>query len=65
VAARVLLLNRLEQDRSLVREAGARARRAFEDHYDRPIGVARVLSILGLSVTSRAARVSCVAESAF
>jgi colanic acid biosynthesis glycosyl transferase WcaI len=65
VPAMVRLLTRLEQDRSLVREAGARARRAFEDHYDRPIGVARVLSILGLSVTSRMARVSCVAESAF
>jgi colanic acid biosynthesis glycosyl transferase WcaI len=65
VPGMVRLLIRLEQDRSLVREAGARARRAFEDHYDRPIGVARVLSILGLSVTSRTARVSCVAESAF
>jgi colanic acid biosynthesis glycosyl transferase WcaI len=64
VPGMVRLLIRLEQDRSLVREAGARARRAFEDHYDRPIGVARVLSILGLSVTSRTARVSCVAESA-
>jgi len=65
VPGMVRLRIRLEQDRSLVREAGARARRAFEDHYDRPIGVARVLSILGLSVTSRTARVSCVAESAF
>jgi colanic acid biosynthesis glycosyl transferase WcaI len=65
VAGMVQLLKRLEKDRSLVREAGARARRAFDDHYDRPIGVARVLSILGLSVTSRTARVSCVAESAF
>jgi len=65
VPGMVRLLIRLEQDRSLVREAGARARRAFEDHYDTPIGVARVLSILGLSVTSRMAHVSCVAESAF
>jgi glycosyltransferase involved in cell wall biosynthesis len=65
VPGMVRLLIRLEQDRSLVREAGARARRAFENHYDRPIGVGRVLSILGLSGTSRTARVSCVAESAF
>ena len=65
VPGMVRLLVRLEQDRTLVREAGARARRAFEDHYDRPIGVARVLSILGLSGTSRMARVSGVAESAF
>ena len=64
VPGMVRLLIRLEQDRSLVREAGARARRAFEDHYDRPIGVARILSILGLSETSRTTPVSCVAGSA-
>jgi glycosyltransferase involved in cell wall biosynthesis len=48
-AGMVKLLERLEQDRTLVREAGAQARRAFENHYDRPIGVARILSILGVS----------------
>ena len=52
-AGLVRLLERLEQDRGLVREAGARARRAFERYYDKPIGVARILSILGISETSR------------
>jgi glycosyltransferase involved in cell wall biosynthesis len=47
----VRLLERLEQDRSLVREAGVRARRAFEKYHDKPIGVARILSILGVSET--------------
>jgi hypothetical protein len=50
----VLLLERLERDRGLVREAGALARRAFEKFYDRPIGVARILSILGVSDTPKA-----------
>jgi colanic acid biosynthesis glycosyl transferase WcaI len=63
VAGMVRLLKRLEQDRALVREAGARARRAFEKYYDRPIGVARILSILGLSQTSRPTTDSRVAES--
>jgi glycosyltransferase involved in cell wall biosynthesis len=61
VAGMVRLLKRLEQDRALVREAGARARRAFEKYYDRPIGVAKILAILGLSETSRPTTVSCVA----
>jgi glycosyltransferase involved in cell wall biosynthesis len=47
----VRLLERLEQDRNLVREAGARARHAFEEYYDKPIGIARILSILGVSET--------------
>jgi putative colanic acid biosynthesis glycosyltransferase WcaI len=45
------LLRRLEQDRGLLNDAGVRARRAFEAQYDKPIGVARVLSILGISET--------------
>ena len=49
VAGLVRLLERLEQDRSVVREAGSHARRAFEKCYDKPIGVARILSILGVS----------------
>jgi glycosyltransferase involved in cell wall biosynthesis len=49
----VRLLIRLEQDRGLVRESGARARCAFDKYYDRPIGVARILSILGLVEPSR------------
>jgi colanic acid biosynthesis glycosyl transferase WcaI len=63
VAGMVQLLKRLEEDRGLVRETGALARRAFEKYYDRPIGVARILSILGLSQTSRPTPASCVAES--
>jgi glycosyltransferase involved in cell wall biosynthesis len=62
-AGMVRLLRRLEQDRALVRESGARARSAFEKYYDRPIGVARILSILGLSETSRPTPASCVDES--
>jgi glycosyltransferase involved in cell wall biosynthesis len=52
-AGLVRLLERLEQDRSLVREAGGRARRAFEQFYDKPIGVERILSILGVSEIPR------------
>jgi colanic acid biosynthesis glycosyl transferase WcaI len=63
VAGLVRLLKRLEQDRALVREAGERGRRAFEKYYDRPIGVARILSILGLSESSRPMPAPCVAES--
>jgi glycosyltransferase involved in cell wall biosynthesis len=48
-AGLVHLLGRLEEDRSLVREAGGRARRAFEEFYDKSIGVERILSILGVS----------------
>lgn len=49
VAGIVRLLQNLERERSLVYEAGARARRAFEKYYDRPIGSSRILSILGLA----------------
>jgi colanic acid biosynthesis glycosyl transferase WcaI len=59
----VRLLHRLEQDRGLLREAGARARTAFEQYYDRPIGVGRILSILGLVETPRVARVCTAASS--
>lgn len=60
-AGMVCLLKQLEQDRNLVREAGARARCAFEEYYDRPIGVTRILSILGLSAGSRPAAAPAVA----
>lgn len=60
--AMVRLLHRLEQDRGLVQEAGARARTAFEQYYDRPIGVGRILSILGFIETSRATSVRAVAS---
>jgi colanic acid biosynthesis glycosyl transferase WcaI len=52
-AGLVRLLERLEQGRSLVWEAGGRARRVFEQFYDKPIGVERILSILGVSELSR------------
>jgi colanic acid biosynthesis glycosyl transferase WcaI len=61
--AMVRLLLRLEQDRGLVREAGARARTAFEQYYDRPIGVGRILSILGLIETPGSAPLRAVAPS--
>jgi glycosyltransferase involved in cell wall biosynthesis len=40
------LLTHLNENRRLVIEAGARARAAFEKHFDRPIGVGRILKIL-------------------
>jgi colanic acid biosynthesis glycosyl transferase WcaI len=42
------LLETLSSQRHLISEAGARARQAFEQHYDRPMGVARIVKILGL-----------------
>lgn len=45
----VLLLERLEANRDLVRSAGERAREAFEQHHDLPVAVRRVINILGLS----------------
>ncbi|MDP9162170.1 MAG: glycosyltransferase family 4 protein [Acidobacteriota bacterium] len=51
VAGMIRLLEQLERDRGLVWEAGARGRHAFEKYYDMPIGVGRILSILGVTVT--------------
>jgi glycosyltransferase involved in cell wall biosynthesis len=45
----VQLLKQLDEDRALVREKGAQARHAFEKYYDRTVGVAKILSVLGLS----------------
>ena len=45
----VRLLQQLEGDRDLVKKAGARARDAFEKHYEKSLGAGRLLSILGLS----------------
>lgn len=47
-AALANLLERLSSERHLIVEAGARARMAFENYYDRPIAVARIVKILGL-----------------
>jgi glycosyltransferase involved in cell wall biosynthesis len=44
----VRLLLHLEQDRDLLGKAGVRARAVFRERYDKPIGVARVLTILGI-----------------
>jgi glycosyltransferase involved in cell wall biosynthesis len=63
VAGLVQLLRHLEQNRHLLRFAGLRARNAFEKQYDKPIGVARILSILGLSDTSAVTPTSAVAAS--
>ena len=43
----VSILERLAADRISVFAAGAYARTAFEENYDRPIGAARVAMILG------------------
>jgi colanic acid biosynthesis glycosyl transferase WcaI len=55
VSALVSLLERLAEDRESIAMAGARARTAFDEHYDRPIGAARVAMILGLQPTADAA----------
>jgi hypothetical protein len=63
VAGIVRVLQTLEQNRSLVYDAGARARCAFEKYYDRLIGAKRILSILGLEEVLRSNTYTCVAES--
>jgi glycosyltransferase involved in cell wall biosynthesis len=47
--ALITLLELLASNPGLVREAGARGRNAFLQHYDLPIGVARICSILGVT----------------
>ena len=42
------LLLKLDAQRPSISEAGARARLAFEKHYDRSMGAARIVKILGL-----------------
>jgi len=54
VSALVSTLERLAVDRESISIAGARSRTAFEEHYDRPIGAARVAKILGLQPTAHA-----------
>lgn len=46
-AALVRLLQRLADDSGAVAEAGANARLAFEQHYDRRIGAQRILDVIG------------------
>ena len=52
VSALVSILGRLAADRNSIYTAGAYSRAAFEEHYDRPIGAARVAMILGLQPTA-------------
>ena len=47
------LLERLHSERELIFDAGRRARQAFEQHYDRPVGAARIIKILGLEPAER------------
>jgi glycosyltransferase involved in cell wall biosynthesis len=42
------LLETLERNREWIAEAGARARQAFLEHYDKPVGVQRVCSLIGI-----------------
>jgi glycosyltransferase involved in cell wall biosynthesis len=42
----VRLLHRLDGNRQLIVDAGARGRVAFEQYFDRPIGMARILAIV-------------------
>ncbi len=55
-AGLVNLLERLNSKRHLIFEAGGRARRAFEQHYDRSVGAARIIKILGLEPAESASR---------
>jgi colanic acid biosynthesis glycosyl transferase WcaI len=47
--AAIELLEHLAANPALIHEAGARGRQAFLKHYDLPIGVARICSLLGAS----------------
>jgi colanic acid biosynthesis glycosyl transferase WcaI len=49
----IALLQLLASNPGLLREAGHRARQAFLQHYDLPIGVARIAAILQLSKTTQ------------
>jgi colanic acid biosynthesis glycosyl transferase WcaI len=45
------LLKSLAAEPALAAEAGRRGRQAFSEHYDRPTGVGRICSILGVKLT--------------
>ncbi len=47
VAGLMVLLRKLAADRALVKAAGERAREAFVEHYDLPLGVSRICSLVG------------------
>lgn len=48
VSLLVSILEQLAADRNSIYNAGTNSRMAFEEHFDRPIGAARVATILGL-----------------
>lgn len=50
----VALLNRLAENSAEVSSFGERARRAFLEHFDQPLGVARVSEILGVKTKAAA-----------
>jgi glycosyltransferase involved in cell wall biosynthesis len=50
----VELLDQLERHREWIADAGARARQAFLEHYDKPVGVQRVCSVIGLPAAQSA-----------
>ncbi|MEQ1948419.1 MAG: glycosyltransferase family 4 protein [Bryobacteraceae bacterium] len=50
------LLETLDVNRELIYRAGARARAAFEQHYDRAIGVARILNVIDARPLAAAVR---------
>jgi colanic acid biosynthesis glycosyl transferase WcaI len=56
VATLATLLERLNSQRHLIWEAGARSRQAFEKYYDRPIAAARIVRILGLDAIAAGTR---------
>lgn len=62
----VELLERLAADRDEIQTHGHRARRAFDQHYDLPQGVARVAAAISLAspVTSRVSRAQAPAPAA-
>ena len=49
VGGLVSLLEWLESQREELKGSGMRARAAFEEHYDRPVGVARICEVIGLT----------------
>ena len=49
------LLARLADDRDEVREKGRRARSAFLENYDRPIGVERICRLMGMPASVESA----------
>ncbi len=60
VGGLVSLLDRLASQREELQASGTRARIAFEEHYDRPVGVARICEVLGRRQTGKQQESDCV-----